>query len=88
MDNVGVEGRVFYTMLFSLKRYFSVLSGSEVEVILTSVAVVVAVVVVAEIISTRVAVVVGRGGDYLDTSSSSSSSISGDLLFGGCPVDN
>ncbi len=29
MDNVGVEGRVFYTMLFSLKRYFSVLSGSE-----------------------------------------------------------
>ncbi len=45
------------------------------EVILTSVAVVVVVVVVvvvAEIISTRVAVAVGKGGDYLDTSSSSS----------------
>jgi hypothetical protein len=51
------------------------------------VAVVVVVVVVMEIISTLVAV--GRGGDYLDTGSgSSSSSISGDLLLGVCPVDN
>ncbi len=50
------------------------------------VAVVVAVVVV-EAISTLEAV--GRGGDYLDTGSgSSSSSISGDLLLGVCPVDN
>ncbi len=42
------------------------------EVILTSVAVVVVVVVVAvaEVISTGVAVTVGRGGDYLDTGSS------------------
>ncbi len=60
------------------------------EVILTSVAVVVVVVVVvAEVISTRVVVAVGRGGDYLDTGSSSRKrSISGDLLFGVCSVDN
>ncbi len=46
------------------------------EVILTLVAVVVVVVVVevVEIISTLVVVTVGRGGDYLDTSSSGSSS--------------
>ncbi len=42
------------------------------KVILASVAAVV-VVVVVEIISTLVAVAVGRGGDYLDTGSSSSS---------------
>ncbi len=41
---------------------------------MASVAVVVVVVVVVEIISTLVAVAVGRGGDYLDTSSSGSSS--------------
>ncbi len=28
-NNIGVEGLVFYTILFSLERYFSVLSGSE-----------------------------------------------------------
>ncbi len=53
------------------------------------VVVVVVVEVVVEIISTLVAV--GRGGDYLDTSSGSSSRnyiISGDLLLGVCPVDN
>jgi hypothetical protein len=45
-----------------------------VKVILASVAVVVVVVVVVvvEIISTLVVVAVGRGGDYLDTSNSSS----------------
>ncbi len=77
-DNVGVEGRVFYTILFPLERYFSVLSGSEGGDYLdtssssggsgsssSSGG--------AEIISTRVAVVaVGRGGDYLDTCRSSS----------------
>ena len=50
------------------------------------------VVVVAEVVAgiISILVAVGRGGDYLDTSSSSSSrrSISGDLLFGVCPVDN
>jgi hypothetical protein len=54
-----------------------------VEVILTSVAAVVVVVVVVvavvEIISTLVAVVVGRGGDYLDTSSSSSCRVSREI---------
>jgi hypothetical protein len=42
-----------------------------VEVILASVVVVVVVVVVVEIISTLVAVAIGRGGDCLDTGSSS-----------------
>ncbi len=42
------------------------------EVILASVVVVVVVVVVVEIISTLVAVAIGRGGDCPDTSSSSS----------------
>jgi hypothetical protein len=44
--------------------------------------------VVAGIISILVAV--GRGGDYLETSSGSSSGdyFSGDLLLGVCPVDN
>ncbi len=44
------------------------------KVISASVVVVVDVVVVVEIISTLVVVAVGRGGDYLDTGSSSSSS--------------
>ncbi len=55
-------------MLFPLKRYFSILAS-------VTTVVVVAVVVVVEIISTLVVVVaVGRGGDYLDTSSGSGSS--------------
>jgi hypothetical protein len=41
--------------------------------------VVVVVVIVVEIISTLVAVAVGRGGDYLDTSSSSSSRVSREI---------
>jgi hypothetical protein len=60
-----------------------------VEIVLTSIAVVAVVTVVAEILSTQVAVVVGGDGDYLNTSSSSSRrSISRALLFGVCPVDN
>ncbi len=46
------------------------------EVILTAAAVVV---VVAEIISTRVAAAVGRGGDYLDISSSGISKVSREI---------
>jgi hypothetical protein len=47
---------------------------------LASVVVVVVVVVVVEIISTLVVVVaVGRGGDYLDTSSGSSSRVSREI---------
>ncbi len=57
---------------------------------MTSVAVVVVVVVVVvEIISTLVAVVVGRGGDYLDTRSSVSREIScseADLCRTNCPL--
>jgi hypothetical protein len=64
-----------------------------VEIISTPVVVAVVVVVVVvmevEIISTQVAVVaVGGGGDYLDTCSGSSRSISRALLFGVCSVDN
>ncbi len=78
----------YYFLWNDTSRFYQVL---KVEVILTSVAVVVAVVVVvAEIISTRVVVAVGGGGNYLDTSggSISSRSISGDLLFGVCLVNN
>jgi hypothetical protein len=57
-----------------------------VEVILTSVAVVavVVVVVVVRIISMRVVVAVGEGGDYLDTNSSRSSGRSKSI--GGSPA--
>ncbi len=56
-------------------------------VVVVVVEVVVVAEVVVEIVSTLVAV--GRGGDYLDTSSSCRVEIiSGDLLLGVCPVDN
>ncbi len=62
---------MFYTILFSLERYFSVLSGSEggdyLDISSSSRS------SRAEIVSTRLAVVaVGEGGDYLDTCCSGS----------------
>ncbi len=95
MDNVGVEGRVFYTILFSLERYFSVLSGSEggdyLDTSSSSSGSSSRSSGGAEIISTRVAVVaVGRGGDYLDTCRSSSDRrrwrLSRELWTTNCPL--